>query len=98
MRSIRLSLLVMFLLATGVGAASAQPKFVNGLVIPGTTLDATGEVGANKGRFGAFSDIYYDPVRNEWWALSDRGPGGGLLDYGTRLQRFEIDVHSIRWS
>ena len=46
-----------------------------------------------RGRFGAFSDIYYDPIRQEWWALSDRGPGGGLLDYGTRLQRFDIVVH-----
>ncbi len=82
------------LLAT-VGIASAQPAFVNGLVIPGETLDATGQPGANQGRFGAFSDIYYDPVRGEWWALSDRGPGGGLLDYETRLQRFDVRVNPI---
>jgi hypothetical protein len=75
--------------------APAQPVFVNGLRIPGTLLDATREPGANGGRFGHFSDLYYDPIRNQWWALSDRGPGGGLLDYGTRLQRIEIDVHPI---
>ena len=73
--------------------AWAEPTFVNGLVIPGDTLDATGKPGANAGRFGFFSDLYYDPVREEWWALSDRGPGGGVLDYSTRVQRFTLDVH-----
>ncbi|MEY4806956.1 MAG: hypothetical protein RLZZ206_1345 [Cyanobacteriota bacterium] len=28
----------------------------------------------------------------EWFGLSDRGPGGGTLDYNTRLQRFSLDV------
>lgn len=72
----------------------AQPTFVNGLMIGGATLDATGVPGANAGRLGFFSDLYYDPMRREWWALSDRGPGGGVLDYATRLQR--VDVHIDR--
>lgn len=75
-----------------VAPALAQPAFVNGLVIDGATLDATGEPGANGGRLGFFSDLYYDPMRQEWWALSDRGPGGGVLDYATRLQRIDVDV------
>ena len=29
---------------------------------------------------------------NQWFGLSDRGPGGGTLDYNTRLQRFSLDV------
>ena len=62
-------------------------------MIPGDTLDATRQPGANGGRFGFFSDLYYDPIREEWWALSDRGPGGGVLDYETRVQRFTLDVH-----
>ena len=69
----------MFSLAvTGATSVSAQPVFVNGLVIPGNRLDATRQPGANGGRLGFFSDIYYDPSTDEWWALSDRGPGGGL--------------------
>jgi hypothetical protein len=83
--------LVTVLFATAL-PASAQPAFVNGLVIPGNTLDATGVPGANAGRFGFFSDIYYDVNRDEWWALSDRGPGGGFLDYPTRVQQFTIDI------
>jgi len=76
-------------------AVSAEPTFVNGLVIPGGTLDDTREPGANAGRFGFFSDIYYDPARDEWWSLSDRGPGGGVLDYSTRLNQFTIDIHPV---
>ncbi|MEQ1911430.1 MAG: esterase-like activity of phytase family protein [Vicinamibacterales bacterium] len=74
--------------------ASAQPTFVNGLTLPGGMLDATRRPGANEGRFGFFSDIYYDSVREEWWALADRGPGGGLISYDTRLSRFTIRVNS----
>ena len=48
----------------------------------------------NDGRLGFFSDIYFDAARNEWWALSDRGPGGGTLDYETRVHRFSIDVNA----
>ena len=75
------------------GPAAADPVFVNGLRFPGGMLDATRRPGANAGRLGFFSDIYYDSVRDEWWALSDCGPGGGLLTYPTRVQRFTIDIN-----
>jgi hypothetical protein len=71
--------------------AQAAPTFVNGLPISGDTADLSGDGGLN-GRVGFFSDIYYDPNRNEWWGLSDRGPGGGTLSYETRVQRFTLDV------
>jgi hypothetical protein len=69
--------------------------FVNGLVVPGSTADATLQSGAVAGRFGQFSDLYYDPIRKEWWALSDRGPGGGLLDYHVRVHRINLRVHPV---
>ena len=72
--------------------AQATPTFVNGLAIPGSTGDAFGS-SVNDGRLGMFSDIYYDRSRNEWWGLSDRGPGGGTLSYDTRVQRFSLDVN-----
>ena len=72
--------------------ASATPEFVNGVLLPGNTLDATRQAGANNGRFGFFSDLYYDPLRDDWWALSDRGPGGGLLDYSTRVNRLDVKL------
>jgi len=73
-------------------AGHAAPLFVNGLVIDGATVDASGGSAVNDGRLGFFSDLYYDPQRKEWWALSDRGPGGGTLHYETRIHRFSIDV------
>lgn len=73
--------------------AQATVQFVNGITIPGTLLDATGGTTVNDGRVGFFSDIYYDPNRNEWWGLSDRGPGGGTLNYDTRVNRFTIDIN-----
>jgi hypothetical protein len=94
----RVLLLLGSLAVLGFGQAStvsAQAAFVNGIRIPGTLLDATNQPGANGGRFGFFSDIYYEPNRNEWWALSDRGPGGGLISYATRLNRFTIDINPI---
>jgi len=93
MRRLSVLLVLLALCAGPTTAAWADPAFVNGILIPGNTLDATREPGANAGRFGFFSDLYYDPVREEWWALSDRGPGGGVLDYATRVQRFTLDVH-----
>jgi hypothetical protein len=47
----------------------------------------------NNGRQGYFSDLYYDRAINQWWALSDRGPGGGTISYDTRLQSFSLDVN-----
>lgn len=55
------SLFLSFVLAAAVIAQSsgtwAEPIFVNGLVIPGHTLAATRQPGANGGRLGFFSDI-----------------------------------------
>lgn len=79
-------------LALAPFAAQAEPAFVNGLAIPGGTLDAAGGTLVNDGRFGFFSDLYYDAESDDWWALSDRGPGGGTLTYETRVHRFKIDV------
>lgn len=87
-----LSLSVLSLAALSAGAASVtNATFVNGLALDGAATDlSTGT--ATERRLGYFSDLYYDPQRKEWWGLSDRGPGGGLLNYETRVQRFTIDV------
>lgn len=71
--------------------AHATPTFVNGIAIPGNTGDRFGN-SANNGRVGFFSDLYYDPNRNEWWGVSDRGPGGGTLNYDTRVQQFSLNI------
>jgi hypothetical protein len=72
-------------------SAHAAPTFVNGIAIPGATADGFG-AGANEGRLGFFSDLYYDPNSGSFWGLSDRGPGGGTISYDTRVQRFTLSV------
>jgi hypothetical protein len=72
----------------------ASTVFINGLAIPGGTGDTFG-TSVNNGRLGMFSDIYYDQARNEWWGLSDRGPGGGTISYDTRVQRFTLNINPI---
>jgi len=91
--TLRPTLLAAFALALAP-AARATPAFVNSLALPATLLDLSGGTSVNTGRVGFFSDIYFDPNRREWWGLSDRGPGGGTLDYATRVQRFTLDVDS----
>jgi hypothetical protein len=72
--------------------AMAAPTYVNSLTIPGNRQDLSGDTTIINRRFGAFSGLYYLPSVNQWFGLSDRGPGGGTLDYNTRLQRFSLDV------
>lgn len=67
--------------------------YVNGITLNGGATDLSQGTSAER-RLGYFSDLYYDANRNEWWGLSDRGPGGGLLNYETRVQRFTLDIAS----
>src|SRR5215510_6803083 len=91
--TVTLCVSLLALLTVAVSPGQAEPVFVNGLALAGDLNDKAH--GESKFRVGYFSDIYYDPNRNEWWALSDRGPGGGVLSYGTRVQRFAVDIHPI---
>jgi len=75
----------------GLAQTVTNATFVNGLTLSGGALDLSTGSDFDR-RVGYFSDIYYDRARNEWWGLSDRGPGGGTLSYETRVQRFTLDV------
>ena len=69
----------------------SDAAYQNGLALAGDALDLSSGTQSER-RLGYFSDIYYDPTRRQWWGLSDRGPGGGVLQYDTRVQRFEVDI------
>jgi hypothetical protein len=90
-----LRLLAAAALVATAGAAQAQAvsnvAFVNGLALDGALLDPSSGSAFDR-RVGFFSDIYYDANRNEWWGLSDRGPGGGTLPYEARVQRFTLGI------
>jgi hypothetical protein len=82
-------------LATSARAQSVGAvQFVNGIAIAGDTPDLSAGSTFDR-RVGFFSDLYYDALRGDYWGLSDRGPGGGVLPYDTRAQRFRIDVDPV---
>ena len=83
------------LLVLATPALAAEWTLVNKLETAATTRDATrlskdATDSANLNRFGFYSDLVYDAKSGYWYALSDRGPGGGLIDYATRVQRLRI--------
>ncbi|HEY9690917.1 MAG TPA: esterase-like activity of phytase family protein [Oculatellaceae cyanobacterium] len=82
-----------------VSAKSAKAiNLVNTLTIPGGSADLSplngGNGGANINRLGGFfSDHYYDRYQNVYYGLVDRGPGGGVIPYESRVQKFSVDVN-----
>ena len=84
-------------LALSLPAAAADWSLVDVLPISGRSTDrvAPGTNSANINRLGFFSDLTYDARSHTWYALSDRGPGGGVIGYATRLQQMLIPTHPI---
>ena len=81
--------------AITASVSSAQAiSFVNSLTIPGETTDLreTNISGANINRLSFISDLYYDRHNNLYYGVGDRGPGGGVISYDTRVQKFSLDV------
>jgi|GEM_PF-399158 len=75
--------------------SASNPYFVNSIAISGSATDLRNDVppGANNNRLGGlFSDLYYDRVNDVYYGLPDRGAGGGVYDYDTRVQKFTLSV------
>jgi hypothetical protein len=50
----------------------------------------------NENQLGGFgSSIHYDPASGKYWALADRGPGGGVVPFETRVHVFDMDIDPI---
>ena len=90
-----LAALLAVALAAAAPPAAGAASLVNQLVIPGNATDlAPGPTSVNTNRLGGFaSDLYYDRLTNSYFGIPDRGPGGGLIDYATRVQEFTLDVN-----
>lgn len=91
------SVLVSVLNIVGNATSALSISLTNSLTIDGNSTDLYSSAGnsANVNRLGGFfSDLYYDRYNNVYYGLPDRGPGGGLISYETRVQKFSLDVDS----
>ncbi len=85
-------------LATTVAVIAATPAqavtFVNSIQVSGAAIDRSGLTGGpNFNRLGGFgSDLIFDQKSNQFFGLTDRGPGGGLIDYAPRIQSFRLGI------
>jgi hypothetical protein len=63
--SFRLVAAIVALVLGGSSPALAGPAFVNGITVPADTTDLSGDRIVLNQRLGMFSDLYYDPNRNQ---------------------------------
>jgi hypothetical protein len=85
------------MMAASLPAAAAQWTMADAMPIPGNSTDRipSASPAANVNRQGFFSDLTFEPATHTWFALSDRGPGGGVIGYATRVQQMLIPIHPI---
>ncbi len=86
------------LLAAVAALSTASPAsaitFINEISISGAATDLSNiGNGPNANRLGGFgSDLVYDAHSDSFFGLTDRGPGGGLIDYAPRIQTFSLNI------
>jgi len=80
-------------------AETGAAHFVNDVSIWGEATDLTDPAagsGAAVNRLGGFgSAIWYDQAQGFLYAAPDAGPGGGILSYEARLQKFSLDIDPV---
>ncbi len=93
----RLKIVLAAMSAAFFGSAEAA-TFVNSITVAnGTDLSSGLGVGVNGNRFGGFgSDLVHRS--GEYFGLTDRGPGGGLLSYAPRIQVFSLNTDNTSGS
>ena len=84
---------LLILACAALAAPASAITYVNQISISGSATDLAmlGD-GPNFNRLGGFgSDLVYDSATNQFYGLTDRGPGGGLIDYAPRIQSFGLN-------
>jgi hypothetical protein len=74
-------------------APASAITFVNVITVAGDATDLSGlPANPNNTRLSFGSDLIFDKATNTFIGMSDRGPGGGLIDYAPRIQSFKLDI------
>ena len=85
----------LFLAAAVLAAvpASAAVTYAGKIEVAGNATDLSGlGNGPNFNRLSFGSDMVYDASRRVFYGISDRGPGGGTIDWAPRIETFKIDT------
>lgn len=86
---------ILVLIGGAAATAARAQSFVNNLLISGSATDRAPGTTPNQNRLGGFlSDLYYDRLNDVYYGLTDRGPGGGVVSYETRVQKFSLATDS----
>jgi hypothetical protein len=75
--------------------AQAAITFTGAYSVAGAATDLSGidpAQGGNRLSFG--SDLFYDRATDLFYGITDRGPGGGVVDYAPRVNVFKLDTNS----
>nr|WP_207790211.1 esterase-like activity of phytase family protein [Polymorphobacter arshaanensis] len=81
------------LLGAAALPAHAAITFGGALDVAGDATDlATLGNGPNLNRLSFGSDLTYNARTGTFYGISDRGPGGGTIDWAPRVEAFKIDV------
>lgn len=84
------------ILLASTAPACAAPTFTGSFSVAGGATDLSGiapAFGGNRLSFG--SDLVYDRTTDLFYGITDRGPGGGLVDYAPRVNAFRLTFDSM---
>jgi hypothetical protein len=95
--------IVLATLLASASAASATISYVNNVTIAGDATDLSmvsnppvsginPAFGGNRLSIG--SDLWYDKASRTYWGITDRGPGGGVVEFAPRAHQFSFDTAS----
>ena len=82
-------------LACAVAAAApahAVITFGGVIAVPGNAIDLAPGANPNQNRLSFGSDMVYDQGSATFFGISDRGPGGGTIDFAPRVEAFKVDI------
>ena len=73
----------------------AAITFTGAFSVAGETTDLSGVSAAQGGNRLSFgSDLFYDRNTDLFYGITDRGPGGGVVDYAPRVNIFKLDTNT----
>lgn len=75
------------------GPAGAAISYAGKIEVAGNAIDlATLGNSPNFNRLSFGSDLSYNSRTGTFYGISDRGPGGGTIDWAPRVEAFKVDV------